>query len=88
MAAPRNELRARNTASRREFGVPYLAPGSTLTTNVGRVAQHNLSNGAFRLRPPRIDANGMVAAKPGIGPGNLALPLEIQLMLMMQEDRQ
>lgn len=87
MAAPRNELRAHNTASRREFGVPYLAPGSALTTNVGRVAQHNLGNAAFRLRPPRIDANGMVAAKPGIGPGNLALPLEIQLMLMQQEEQ-
>ena len=56
-----------------------------------RAGKLNAGNLAFRLRPPKIDEAGMVAAKPAIQRNTLALPLELELLMLEQqqkEDRQ
>ncbi len=80
-----SHIRARNTSARRGmFTLPNL-----LNPNLGNMAvrgvAHNASNFGFKLRRPEIDDAGMVAARPASRGADLALPLEIQLMLMQQE---
>ncbi len=81
-----DRIRYNNTVGRRGLRLPYIGYG--MAGNVERMGKANLGNLAFKLNPPRIDANGMVAAQTARNP-NVALPLELELMLLSQkqEDR-
>lgn len=61
-------IRANNTLGRRGLQAP--SPGYSPTMTLGRGLMNNASNLMFKLAPPRIDAQGMVAGQSGVA--NLA----------------
>lgn len=79
-----DRIRYNQTAGRRSFRLPYL--GYSAAGNVERLGKANLGNLAFKLAPPKIDAQGMVAAQPARNL-NAALPLELELMLLSQKQK-
>lgn len=82
-----SQIRARNTSARRGmFTLPNLLTSNPLAM-AGRTLQHNASNMAFKLAPPRIDASGMVAGREASNGAQLAIPLELQLLMQQQEQR-